>query len=273
MAVMQTVLDLPVLSSERLYHFEFDHLPPRLTREEEQAMVAQARAGNQGARSRLAEDTLRYMVALAWKFAQGYRHDFMDLVAQGHFILMENLDHALASYDPPACLRAKIGYGFIDYCHATQTVITTPHWRDRRGEKAKPLSVASLDNPINEDEKTLLVDMIEDPHPPILAHPSKEEPDYTALYTAIDTVLTERQRDVILRHFGLRGCEPQSLYQISEVWYGKKFQNNGTRRKRKSSAVAAIRTAALKKLHAALSPAPMQERTADSFPVVVLQQA
>ncbi|MGI9058229.1 MAG: hypothetical protein ACR2H5_06595 [Ktedonobacteraceae bacterium] len=240
MAVMQTALDAPELNSKQLYRREFYSLSPRATGEEEQAIIAQARAGNQEARFRLVEDAMHYVSALAWKFAQVYERDYIDIVAQGNLLLVEHLDHALASDCLLAYLRTKAKYGLIAYCTATQTLITTP--KDTgHGKKLKPLSVASLDSPITDDETILLLDTIEDPRSSALSQPAK---DYTALYAAIDA-LPERQRDVVLRSFDLRDYEPQSLTQISMAWYGRK----------KNSTVSWIRITALKNLRALLADA------------------
>jgi len=245
-----TVLDLPALSSEQLYRFELAHLPPRATGREEHAIVAQARAGHLQARSRLIEDGMRYVMKFANQFAHAYRRDVLDLVAQGNFILTESLDEALASDCPPAYLRTKVYYGSITYCNATHTLITTPRYNGQ-GEKPKPLFVASLERPINEDGDLFFADTLADSSSAHQGHPAKDEADYTALYTAIDTVLSKREREVILRYYGLRGYAQQNLFDISEAWYGERRGSNGKRRK--SSAVDQAKANALNKLRSAFA--------------------
>lgn len=245
MAVMQTVLEEPSLSSERLYAVEMTHLPPRLWGEEEQAMLAQARAGDPSARSYLVETCLPYVVKLARRFAILYENDYLDLVAQGNLLLLSHLDYALAASEnhPQVYLFLKVRYGFIEYCYQRQTLITMPS--DRHGGKLKPWSIASLEKPIIKGKDRTLVDTIADTGNAPSIQPAKTEADYTALYRAIETVLTERQRDVILRYYGLCGYAQQNLYEISALWCGNK---------RKGDAEAShTKAAALKKQRIALA--------------------
>ena len=196
-----------MLTSVEQYRSEVLRLP-RLTQSQERDLVSRARAGDEQAKGALIESCLRYVASVAWRYARYLRHDdYLDLVGVGNVAIVECVGKALAVDNPVAYLRGVAKMAMKHYCFKHAGMIT-------RGPYQDAVQVGSLDAPYG-DSDVCYADVLPAPTPEPAKEQKQEQPNYDALYQAIN-VLTEKQRHVIMRHFGLDGEAPQSLGTISQ---------------------------------------------------------
>lgn len=196
-----------ILTNVQQYRYELSCLP-RLTSQEENEISTLARAGGEQARARLIENCLRYIAFIAARYKRYVHHDdYLDLVGVGNLAVVEHVEKALTVDNPHAYLFAVAKCEIITYCMTRASLIT----RSRYTPIAE-MYVESLDAPLHRDGNVSLLDRLIATE----AEPGQkgEESDYTDLYSALDA-LPERQREVLTRHYGLRGHPAESLYEMS----------------------------------------------------------
>lgn len=195
-----------ILTTTQQYHYELSLLP-RLNQEEERELRDSARAGNGQARSSLIENCLRYVTYIAARYRRYVHHDdYLDLVGMGNLAIVEHAEKALTMNNPYAYLFIVAKYTIIEYCMTHASLVT----KSRDYDAPNPYT-GSLDAPIDQNCDITLLDLLAAPE----AEPAPADQDYTRLYEALDT-LPEKYRQVLIRHYGLHGCQAESLYKMSQ---------------------------------------------------------
>jgi len=186
-----------VLTSEEQYRGITKRLP-RLTREQEQDIVQRARTGDPAAREALIISCLNYVSAVAHRYKRYLRHDeYLDLVGVGNLAVVEYLDKALVTGNPSGYLRSTAKYVMINYCCTRANLIVRQTYNE-------PIPTTSLDTPV-------FYNTLADTKEPVVV---TQQPDYTFLYEAVEQ-LPRHIQDVLIKHYGLYGTRPESLYQLS----------------------------------------------------------
>jgi len=147
---------------------------------------------------------LRYVAYIAWRYHPYARKsdDYLDIVGIGNLALVENVDKALEKPNPIAFLFASAKWAMIHYCCYRSSLI--PH----RCEKQGAITCLSLDQPSRNGTslgETLVQEELS----------TQPEKDYHVLYQAINQ-LDDKDRYVVLRHYGLDGDGPEPLTAISK---------------------------------------------------------
>jgi RNA polymerase sigma factor (sigma-70 family) len=216
-------MSTPLLSQEQRYgellrdHAQYSRdipVPSRLTREQEDALTARARAGDKQAREDILLSFYPYCEAVARKYAQCYqwasaRLNSLDLMHEGMLRAIEYFDHALEYERPFAYLWKTIQTTILTYCLQWASPIKTVQNEHRQYEPS--MRVTSLDAPLSRDSDTVLADLIEDI--PVSLDPER---DYTFLYEALET-LPARNREAVTRYYGI-GCAPEPYELIGKSW-------------------------------------------------------
>ncbi len=191
-----------VLTSVEQYRSDVSQFP-RLTRSQEAALVCRARQGDKQAKDELVHICLRYVSLVASRYTCYVQHEeYLDLVSVGNLAIVECLEKALTAENPVAYLYGVAKLAIRSYCYKHSQLITQV-----RGKQF--VWVDSLEAPIGNSQQCL-ADQLVAP-----AQEAQQQPaDFTALYEAIST-LTPKQREVVLRHFGLDGDAPESIVVLS----------------------------------------------------------
>jgi DNA-directed RNA polymerase sigma subunit (sigma70/sigma32) len=192
-----------MLSSVEQYRSEVLRLP-NLTRSEESELVRRARNGNKQAKEALLQSCLRYVSVVASRYTCYVPHEeYLDLVSIGNLAVVECLEKALSVANPVAYLNGVARLAIRSYCYKHSQLITQ--------QRGKPFVwVDSLEAPLGEG-KGCLADQLSAP----VREPQKQPADFALLYEAI-SALTPKQREVVLRHFGLGGDAPESIATLSQ---------------------------------------------------------
>lgn len=200
---------------------------PDLPIARKQELEELARQGDEQAKRELIESALRYTVRIAAFYAKAYgyllKHDsFLDLVQEGNLALVRVFDKALTTESASAYIRGTVKVVIRQYCLYHSGMIRIPA---HQAWIAKAPRIESMDAMIRDTELTYhdVLAAFSD----IKDERSTSATSYQALYgplhQALDT-LPPRQREVVIRHFGLDGQEPETLYAISKRW-GLKSNN------------------------------------------------
>lgn len=177
---------------------------PLLEVEEERALAARARRGDEEARRRLAGANLRFVVSVARRY-RGHGLPMADLVNEGNLGLLR----AAERFDETRGVR------FISYAHwwVRRAIVEAIDRHEGRGGRDAPL--LSLDEPIVGGGGTLQE---------VLADPRDEGPERgvvrRALRNALEAGLTdlpERERLVLRRYYGLDGDGSETLAEIARA--------------------------------------------------------
>lgn len=233
----------------RLYLREISKFP-QLTPEEEKDLGARVQRGDEEAFQRLIEANLRFVVAMAKKYARsGY--PLHELINEGNLGLIE----AVSRFDPlrgvrfityaswwirQAILAAIAHHGQVfslppklkhelyrfetKVNHLTQELGHRPSVdeiskslgmseQDVRGMMEGPPTEVSLNTPVGEESETRLEDMIEDQS----VAPVDELLIARSFEEQLQTLLLQlddKERRIIERRFGLGDHEPQTLAEI-----------------------------------------------------------
>jgi RNA polymerase primary sigma factor len=233
----------------RLYLKEISKFP-QLTPEEEKEVGVRVQKGDEEAFRRLIEANLRFVVAMAKKYARsGY--PLHELINEGNLGLIE----AVSRFDPSrgvrfityaswwirqAILAAIAHHGQVfslppklkhelyrfetKVARLTQELGRRPSVdeiskelgmseKDVRGMMEGPPTEVSLSTPVGEENETRLEDLIEDPS----VAPMDEVMIAQSFEEQLQTLLSqldEKERVIIERRFGLGDRDPQTLAEI-----------------------------------------------------------
>ncbi|MCR5761613.1 MAG: RNA polymerase sigma factor RpoD/SigA [Sphaerochaetaceae bacterium] len=189
---------------------------PLLNREQEYDLAIKAKNGDREARAKLVESNSRFVISIAKQF-QGRGLPLSDLISEGNVGLLVAID----KFEP------ETGNHFISYAiwWIRQSILKALNEKSRMvrlpANKIKDadiygINVTSLDTPINDEEDSSLGDVIQS---------SEDSPEDTvveqSLTEAIDKALSsfdEKERDIIIRRFGLHNTEPMSLQEIGTLY-------------------------------------------------------
>ncbi|MCR4676608.1 MAG: RNA polymerase sigma factor RpoD/SigA [Sphaerochaetaceae bacterium] len=189
---------------------------PLLTREEEYTLAIKAKNGDSAAREKLVTANSRFVISVAKQF-QNKGLPLSDLISEGNIGLLIAID----KFEP------ETGNHFISYAiwWIRQSILKALTEKSRMvrlpANKIKDadiygIDVTSLDTPINDEEDTNLGDVLES---------DVDTPEETvveqSLTEAIDRALSsfnEKERDIIIKRFGLHDTEPMSLQEIGELY-------------------------------------------------------
>jgi RNA polymerase sigma factor (sigma-70 family) len=209
------------LTADTLYPKEVARLP-KLSRKEEEELVARARAGDQEARHALVESCLSHALGKA-RFLYNQRRpghdDLLDLVQEASLHMVADLDDALAIDDPTAYLRGIARRAISRYCLYHAGLIQKPEYTlalvKRRQHPATAEDVESLERLIH--EKHIRVDLFSAPEPqPDEKH---QRARYAFLYQAIKK-LGRKQRSAIIQLYGLYGQPAKTVKEIGHGYAG-----------------------------------------------------
>ncbi|MGL4524261.1 MAG: sigma-70 family RNA polymerase sigma factor [Spirochaetia bacterium] len=237
-------------SALSLYLREINHIP-LITREKENELAIRAQAGDQVARTELAQAHLRFVVNVAKKF-QNRGVPLSDLISEGNVGLL----HAIERFDP------EKGYHFISYAvwwirqgilkalvekscgirlpqnrvsdlsqiQNLRKMLLTDGQRDDPETIAKILKIdvaivrdlinvsrdyVSLDAPVASDQQKKLGELLEDG----IYEKPMDKLDFEELQHCIQDALSslsDKEAQVIEFRFGLNGNKSLSLKQIGE---------------------------------------------------------
>jgi len=202
-----------------LYLNDLKDFPSDLPLAQKEALEQLARQGDAQAKRELIESALRYVTRVAAFHASAYgpflRHDsYLDLIQEGNLALVTTFERAMQADSMSAYLRGTVKGVIRNYCLYKSGMFRLTNHAE---ELAKAPRCESLDAMIGDTELTYqdVVATLSD----IEDEQDTPSSSYTALYTPLHQALaslTEKQREVVTRHYGFDGQEPESLYAISK---------------------------------------------------------
>lgn len=242
----------PVLEATRAYMRQISRIP-LLTFEEEQDLGKRIAAGDEDAKTALAESNLRLVVSIAKKYLTRTTIPFLDLIQEGNLGLMRAIDkfdytkgykfstyatwwirQAISKMVVEQSRMIRVPMHMIEALSKMSTVSrelyqelqhepTAAEIAKRMGtteDKVKELQnivkePTSMDTRINDDDETTVGDLIadDDDNSPI------EEIYYEEVNKTILNVLStleEREKEVIIMRFGLGDNKPKTLEEIGK---------------------------------------------------------
>jgi RNA polymerase sigma factor (sigma-70 family) len=203
---------------------------PRLTPEQERALIEQARAG-EDVRNLIILSLQQRVHALAWKLVQSRKdqEEHRDLVQSANIALLKWFDAALTHPSPYRYLLRAARSAMFDFFRGS---------RDAYSQRER-ISIVSLDELLKEDG-TFLASVLSNASQ-VESSSSLNEAMFLLLRQAIAS-LPEKQRVVIERHYGF-GQEPQSLNTIKEGKEHSKHSRSIDAHYQHNKALVALRTA------------------------------
>lgn len=206
-------------TADTLYPMEVAQLP-KLSRQEEEELVALARAGDQQARQAFVESGLAYALSLARRFhnRRSLQHDDpLDLAQEASLKMIEGLDEALATSRPAAYLRGIAERAISRYCTYHAGLIQMPQYSLAELAKyqhpATSGGVESLDTLIY--GKHIHVDLLSAPEPQPESDERRHRVRYAILYQALKR-LSRKQRSTIIQLYGLYGQPTRKAKEIGD---------------------------------------------------------
>lgn len=209
--VDQEILEIEP-TSYALYRYEVLNQPyiSKWPKEEVDALLDQARQGDQDARELLIKCCLAFVFYRAWRYTDQLRHDDpMDLVSIGNIALLEGLDKALTeAVHPIKYLLSHAAFAMQHYVYHDSYLIK----RDKHRNEV--IQTVSLDQALGASDLTY-ADLVGALQEFDMLSESETNSDvfYGPLYEAINQ-LTEKQRFVVVKHFGLENA-PETFAEIS----------------------------------------------------------
>ena len=268
----QTALYGPILSSSQQYQFDMASYRDINTysQEEQKRLIHLARQGEKSAREAILTGLLPAVCRDARRYGSSYMTketviEYSELVEIGNLALVEKFDVALATEEPISYLIACAQYEMRSYCLYDASVVPIPHGSVYYLNRPQ---VMSIDTPINEEKGDRLWSEC-------LAMPEssqQETEDYEPLYSAFE-LLTEKQKNVIFRLYGLCGNAPEGLRELGRALY----KGNGTH-----GGVNNLRNKAFQRLRPVLEkayvhrlskvPRPCNDAQINPFVVITVKQ-
>ena len=179
-----------------------DTLPPPLNREEEAALLSRLDQGEEQARSTLIERNLRLVVYIARRF-ENTGINIEDLISIGTIGLIK----AINTYRTDKNIKLAT---YASRCIENEILMYLRKNASQRGE-------VSLDEPLNTDwdgNELLLSDVLGTEADTVM-RPIEDDVDRQLLAAAIDK-LPEREREIIVLRFGLRGRQEQTQKEVAD---------------------------------------------------------
>ncbi|HEU5382997.1 MAG TPA: hypothetical protein VFV38_46920 [Ktedonobacteraceae bacterium] len=191
------------LSAQEQFFAEINALP-FYTEEDQLHLASLACQGDKQARQKLVESLMRNVLKYAYGLAARFPHlTLLEIVQIGNMILVEFVDRSLWANNPRAYLLKTVKHGMYHQCVRSASPISTP-----RNET--PHTFLSLDQPVEWDSETALVDLLAVP----VAAPSSEEKEL--LLSGALAQLSMDRRELLARWFGIAGYPvPESLYDLA----------------------------------------------------------
>ena len=194
---------LGILSPDAVHYIGgSDTLPPPLPREEEAALLERLAAGELEARQTLIERNLRLMVYIARRF-ENTGINIEDLISIGAIGLIK----AINTYRSDKNIKLAT---YASRCIENEILMYLRKNVNQKGE-------VSLDEPLNTDwdgNELLLSDILGTDSDEV-SRPIEEDVDRTLLTDAIGR-LDEREREIIVRRFGLFGAKEQTQKEVAD---------------------------------------------------------
>ncbi len=224
---------------------------PLLTPEQEQELAIKAANGDEAARDMLVTSNLRLVVSVAKRYS-GFNMSFMDLIQEGNIGLMKavsKFDYTkgfkLSTY-ATWWIRQAITRAIADHSrniripvhvnetlhkiHKTRRQLSQELGReptleeiaakmdDMTAEKIAEIEkmasdTVSLETPIGEENDTSLGDLIRDEHTLTPSQYAEANALHDQIFMLLDT-LTDREKTVLIKRFGLDGNEPMTLEEV-----------------------------------------------------------
>ncbi|MFM1650513.1 RNA polymerase sporulation sigma factor SigE [Brevibacillus sp. B_LB10_24] len=197
------LLLLGVRGEEIYYIGGSEALPPPLTREEEEILLARLPSGDVAVRSMLIERNLRLVVYIARKF-ENTGINIEDLVSIGTIGLIK----AVNTFDPEKNIKLAT---YASRCIENEILMYL-----RRNNKIR--SEVSFDEPLNIDwdgNELLLSDVLGTENDTIYRN-IEDQVDRKLLKKALDK-LTERERTIMELRFGLSGEEEKTQKDVADL--------------------------------------------------------
>ena len=177
-------------------------LPTPLTREEEAQVIARLEQGDEEARQTLIERNLRLVVYIARRF-ENTGVNIEDLISIGTIGLIK----AINTYKTDKNIKLAT---YASRCIENEILMYLRKNVNQKGE-------VSLDEPLNTDwdgNELLLSDILGTDSDEV-SRPIEEDVDRTLLNDAIAR-LDEREREIIVRRFGLFGTKEQTQKEVAD---------------------------------------------------------
>jgi RNA polymerase sigma factor (sigma-70 family) len=142
--------------------------------------------------------------------------DLLDLAQEASLQMIKGLESALTKSNPASYLRGIARRAISMYCIYHSGLIEKPLYtlEQLRQLDQRPSRVESLDAPIYNEGKHILVEFIEAPATPIEPDEEDEQKRYTYLYQAISR-LSQTQREILVRLYGLSGQPMESAHEMN----------------------------------------------------------
>jgi RNA polymerase sporulation-specific sigma factor len=192
------------LRGEEVYYIGgSEALPPPLTREEEEILLARLPSGDAAVRSMLIERNLRLVVYIARKF-ENTGINIEDLVSIGTIGLIK----AVNTFDPEKNIKLAT---YASRCIENEILMYL-----RRNNKIR--SEVSFDEPLNIDwdgNELLLSDVLGTENDTIYRN-IEDQVDRKLLQKALDK-LSERERIIMELRFGLSGEEEKTQKDVADL--------------------------------------------------------
>lgn len=192
------------LRGEEVYYIGgSEALPPPLTREEEEILLARLPSGDAAVRSMLIERNLRLVVYIARKF-ENTGINIEDLVSIGTIGLIK----AVNTFDPEKNIKLAT---YASRCIENEILMYL-----RRNNKTR--SEVSFDEPLNIDwdgNELLLSDVLGTENDTIYRN-IEDQVDRKLLQKALDK-LSERERIIMELRFGLSGEEEKTQKDVADL--------------------------------------------------------
>ena len=179
-----------------------DTLPPPLNREEEAALLSRLDQGEEQARSTLIERNLRLVVYIARRF-ENTGINIEDLISIGTIGLIK----AINTYRTDKNIKLAT---YASRCIENEILMYLRKNASQRGE-------VSLDEPLNTDwdgNELLLSDVLGTEADTVM-RPIEDDVDRQLLSAAIGK-LSDREREIIVLRFGLRGRQEQTQKEVAD---------------------------------------------------------
>lgn len=178
--------------------------PKPLSDKEEQQLLKQMAEGDTAAKNKLIEHNLRLVVHIAKKYSPGLR-DNEDLLSLGTIGLIKGIN----SFNPSKGTRLAT---YAARCIENEILMLMRANKKTQGD-------VSLNDPIGTDKEgnqILLMDILSSDEEDVIREIDKRE-QIKKLYSNIDKVLDDREREIITLRYGLSDGTPWTQNEVANI--------------------------------------------------------